>query len=649
MKRKAKPLITESTQSFSFTRRALFLGAAEAGVAALLAGRMAWLSVAENEHYSLLAESNRVQNVLVPPRRGWIVDRHGVPIAVNRSDYRVDLIPDQLQDPGRVIAELTQLLELPPDEVERIKEELARAAGYQPVPVAENMSFDHYAAVTLRLPELPGVAPMRGFSRFYPDAAAVGHLVGYVGVANKEDFEREKNPLLITPGFKIGKEGLEKVMEMRLRGKPGAKRLEVTARGKLIRELSTLPDTSGNTLPLTIDAGLHTYAARRLGDQSGAVVVLDCTNGDILTMASMPSYDPNSFSDGISHSEWDMMAQDERHPMVDKVMGSLYPSGSTIKPLMALSFLQAGIDPKAKVNCTGTYRVGNAIFHCDKRGGHGPIDMSEAVIKSCDIYFYHTSRMAGVDVIAPMAKHLGFGEKFDLPVVMQRYGTVPDPAWLMKKYHREWQMYDTINMSIGQGYVLINPMQLAVMAARIATGRIVQPRLFPSKDKPNPAVLNVTPEHVAFIREAMSGVVNSGRGTGSIAKLPVEGVLLGGKTGTAQVRRISLAERAGGVLSNESLAWKMRDHALFVCFAPIEQPRYACAVIVEHGGWGASAAAPVARDTMTYLFDKQKALAALTAMEEQWGGTLAERMQRQADAWNAKRAAQAKAPPTATA
>jgi penicillin-binding protein 2 len=647
MKRKAKPLITESTQSFSFTRRALFLGAAEAGVAALLAGRMAWLSVAENEHYSLLAESNRVQNVLVPPRRGWIVDRHGVPIAVNRSDYRVDLIPDQLQDPERIIAELTQLLELPPDEVQRIKEELARAAGYQPVPVAENMSFDHYAAVTLRLPEMPGVAPMRGFSRFYPDGPAVGHLIGYVGVANKEDFEREKNPLLITPGFKIGKEGLEKIMEMRLRGKPGAKRLEVTARGKLIRELSTLPDSSGNTLPLTIDAGLHTYAARRLGDQSGAVVVLDCANGDILTMASMPSYDPNSFSDGISHSEWDMMAQDERHPMVDKVMGSLYPSGSTIKPLMALAFLQAGIDPKAKVVCTGSYRVGNAIFHCDKH--HGPVDMTEAVIKSCDIYFYHTSRSAGVDAIAPMAKHLGFGEKFDLPCAMQRFGTVPDPAWLMKKFHREWQMYDTINMSIGQGYVLINPMQLAVMAARIATGRILQPRLFPLKDRPNPPVLNVTPEHLLFVREAMSGVVNSGRGTASIAKLPVEGVLMGGKTGTAQVRRISMGERAGGVRSNESLAWKMRDHALFVCFAPIEQPRYACGVIVEHGGWGASAAAPVARDTMTYLFDKQKAMTAIAALEEQWGGTMAERMKRQADAWNAKRATQGKAPPTATA
>ncbi|MGE5721034.1 MAG: penicillin-binding protein 2 [Sphingomonadales bacterium] len=647
MKRRGAPLSTESSQGYTFTRRALVLGAAEAGVATLLAARMAWLSIAENERYNLLAESNRVQLVLIPPRRGWIVDRHGEPIAINRSDYRVDLIPDQLEHPEPTIAELAKLLQLPEEEVQRIREDLAKSAGYQPVPVAENLSFDKYAAVTLRLPELPGVAPLRGFSRFYPSGAAVGHLIGYVGAATKEEFQKEKNPLLITPGFKIGKDGLEKTMDLTLRGKPGAKRLEVTARGKLIRELSTLSDSSGNTLPLTIDAGLHEYAARRLGDQSGAVVVLDCLKGDILAMASMPAYDPNSFSDGISHSEWDMMAQDERHPLINKVLQGLYPSGSTIKPLMALALLQAGLDPEQKVNCTGAYRVGNAIFHCDKH--HGPVAMADAIIKSCDIYFYHMSLQAGVDVISPMAKRMGFGEKFDLPVPMQRYGTVPDPEWMERKYHRKWEKYDTINMSIGQGNVLVNPLQLAVMAARIGSGTVVQPRLLLSQKVPQFGRLDVTPEHLNFVREAMGGVVNSGRGTASIAKLPVEGVLLGGKTGTAQVRRITMAERAGGVRSNESLAWKMRDHALFVCFAPFESPRYACGVIIEHGGWGASAAAPVARDTMTYLYDKQKALAALAPLEEGWGGTLVERMARRADEWRAQQAAQAARPPVAPA
>jgi penicillin-binding protein 2 len=327
MKRKAPPLLTESSQVYTFSRRAFVLSGMQAGVAALVAGRMAYISIAENERYKLLSEENRVQMVLVPPRRGWIVDRNGQPIAINRSDYRVDLIPDQLREPERIIPQLAQLLDLPGEEVERIFKELDQAAGYQPVAVAENLPFEKFAAVTLRTPEMPGVAPLRGFSRFYPEGAAVGHLVGYVGAANKEEYAKEKNPLLITPGFKIGKEGLEEVMEPRLRGKPGAKRLEVTARGKLVRELSTLRDQSGGTLPLTIDAGLQAYAARRMGNESGSCVVIDCWTGDILCMASMPSYDPNSFSDGIGQSEWKMYSANERKPLLNKTLNSLYPPG----------------------------------------------------------------------------------------------------------------------------------------------------------------------------------------------------------------------------------------------------------------------------------------------------------------------------------
>jgi penicillin-binding protein 2 len=325
-----------------------------------------------------------------------------------------------------------------------------------------------------------------------------------------------------------------------------------------------------------------------------------------------------------------MMAEDERHPMINKVFQGLYPSGSTIKPLMSLAFLEAGIDPSKHVTCTGGYRVGNHIFHCDTV--HGSVDMHAAVERSCDIYFYHTSLQAGADVIASMARRLGLGQKFELPVPTQRFGTVPDPEWMERKYKRKWQAYDTINMSIGQGNVLVNPLQLAVMVARIASGKLLQPSIVRVPKVPAAPPLPVTVEHLAFVRDAMSAVVN-GRGTATGAKLPVEGVLLAGKTGTAQVRRITMGERAGGVRSNESLAWRMRDHSLFVGFAPADKPRYACAVIVEHGGWGAAVAAPICRDTLTYLFDKNKAMAALAPLEEQWGGTIAERMQRRADAW----------------
>ncbi len=633
-------IVTESNQAFTFTRRAMVLGGAQAALGALLAGRMAWISIAENEHYKLLSESNRVQMRLIPPRRGWIVDRRGKPIAINQSDYRVDLIPDLLSDPDHILAELTRLLALPPEEVQRIREGLAQAAGYQPVPVAEHVPLDKYASVLVNLPELPGVAPLSSFSRFYPDGAAVGHLVGYVGTPNKEEYEAEdKNPLLITPGFKVGKDGLEKTMEPRLRGKPGAERVEVTARGKLVQTLSTLGDKAGGILPLTIDAGLHAYAARRLGDNSGCVVVLDCLTGDILAMPSMPAYDPNSFSDGISHAEWNALSKDDHLPLVNKVLQGLYPPGSTVKPMMSLALLQAGIDPEARVNCSGAYRVGNAVFHCAKRGGHGPIAMHEAIIKSCDIYYYHMGRMAGVDALAPVARGFGLGKQYDLPMPSQRYGTVPDPAWLQRKHHRKWETYDTVNMSIGQGYLLVNPLQLAVMAGRIAGGLAIEPRLIRMKNRPAPGPVGLSAEHLAFVRDAMSGVVNSGRGTASVAKLPIENVLLAGKTGTAQVRRITMAERASGVRSNASLSWKMRDHSLFVGFAPVDNPRYSCAVIVEHGGWGATVAAPIARDTLLYLFDPARAMAALAPIEESLGGTLAERM--------ARRAARVDTPPPA--
>jgi penicillin-binding protein 2 len=633
-RRRSVPPVTEASQSSAFSRRAFVLGGAQLSVGALLAGRMGYISIAENARYSDLAESNRVHMRLIPPRRGWIVDRYGQPMAVNRSDFRVDLIPDQLQNPDAVIAELTRILGLDAEDVARIREDLHAAAGFQPVPVAENLTFDKYAAVTVRLAEMPGVSPLRAFSRFYPEGAAVGHLMGYVGTPSREDYDGENhNPLLIAPGFKIGKQGLEKTQEMNLRGRPGAARIEVTARGRLVRELQTLPDVSGPPLRTTIDAGLQSYAARRAGEQSAACVVIDVTSGDILAMVSMPCFDPNSFSDGISHTEWNMMAEDERHPMINKVLQGLYPPGSTVKPMNALALLEAGVDPEERVVCNHSYPVGNAIFHCDTT--HGPIAMKDAVSRSCDIYFYHMCRRVGVDAIAPMMRNLGYGQRFDLPFPSQRYGTVPDPAWLRRRENRDWAVYDTINMSIGQGYMLVNPMQQAVQVARIASGRMLHPRLLAGTPVNMGGPLPVPPQHLQFLHEAMSNTVN-GNGTARGAKLPIEGVLMGGKTGTAQVRRISMGERAGGVRSNSSLAWRMRDHSHFVAFAPVDRPRYACAAIVEHGGFGASAAAPLVRDVMTYLFDKDRAMAALLPLEQQWGGSIAQRMAEQARQWEAR-------------
>src|SRR5881398_3502024 len=401
--------ITTAHQSITFSRRMMLLGGAQAAVGGLLVARMGWLAIAQNEKYNLLSESNRVQLIPVPPRRGWIIDRNGKPIAINKASFRVDLIPQQIVNGPHIIGELQRLLDLPPDEVDRITRELAASRGFQPVSVADNVPYDQYAAITVRLPELPGVAASRGFTRFYPAGSAVGQLIGYVGAASADEYEKEnKNPLLLIPGVKIGKEGLEKTLERVLRGEPGGQRVEVTARGKLVKELDPKPDRSGNTVQLTIDSNLHEYAARRIGDQSGSVVVLDVTNGDILAMPSMPSFDPNNFSDGISNNEWKMLSNDDHLPLVDKALENLYPSGSTIKPSMAMALLNAGIDRHQRVNCTGSYPLGNHVFHCDKR--HGPLDKDAAVVHSCDVYFYTMCNRVGAEKLAPMVRSMGFGK-----------------------------------------------------------------------------------------------------------------------------------------------------------------------------------------------------------------------------------------------
>jgi penicillin-binding protein 2 len=602
------------------------LGGAQAGVGALLVGRLGWLAIAQNEKYQLLSENNRVQLIPVPPRRGWLIDRYGKPIAINKASFRVDIIPQQLDKGRDIVPDVARLLDLEPDDVDRIRKELEQSRGFQPVSVADNVPYEQYAAITVRLPDLPGVAASQGFTRFYPGGSTVGQLVGYVGAASAAEYEKEnKNPLLLVPGVKIGKEGLEKELESTLRGQPGGQRVEVTARGKLVKELDPKPDISGGTVQLTIDSDLHQYAARRIGDQSASVVVIDVTNGDILAMPSMPSFDPNNFSDGISQAEWKMLSGDDHLPLVDKTVESLYPSGSTIKPSMALALLNAGVDRKQIVVCTGAFQLGNHTFHCDRR--HGPVDMDSAVVHSCDVYFYSMCLRVGAEKLAPMVRSMGFGEKFDLPFDHQRYGTIPDPDWMMRKYHRAWQGYDTVNMSIGQGMVLINPLQLAVMASRLATGKRVVPRLLKSRPIAPQTQLAVDQDHLDFIRKAMWGVVD--HGTAAAAKFPIDGVQMAGKTGTAQTHNLSAGERG----NYTSATWALRDHSLFMGFVPFDNPRYAAGTIVEHGGFGAAVAAPLIRDTLTFLYDKQKALAALDTFEQSIGGTLDQRIARKTAAW----------------
>lgn len=630
----AKLPMTSAILSNRFERRTFVLGSLQAGVGTLLATRLGYLAVAQNEKYQAASESNRVNLTLIPPRRGWVLDRFGKALASNRADFRVDLIPDRVVDPNRTMETLAGLLSLPPDKVRDIRDKLDKARGFQPVEVAASLDWDKFAAVSVRLPELPGVIPQQGFSRFYPFGASVGHMVGYVGAASAEDYEKERNPLLVTPGFKIGKDGLEKHFETRLRGVPGARRVEATASGRIVRDLGTREDVPGKPIQLTINAGLQDYAARRIGLESGSVVVMDCETGDILAMASMPSFDPNSFSDGIGRIEWKMLSEDDHVPLRNKVLRGLYPPGSTVKPMVAMAFLEAGLDPSESVGCGGGLRVGNRVFHCWNRRGHGSVDMAKGIYQSCDVYFYHFAQKIGMDKIAAMARRLGLGQEFPMPYPGQSYGTVPDPAWKLKKYGKEWAVYDTVNATIGQGYMLVNPLQQAVMASRIASGRQIMPRLLLDRNAPLPKPMGFRQDHLDYIHAAMSEVVN-GRGTAGRAKLPVD-VLMAGKTGTAQVVGLNIANGKSG-------QWKYRDHGHFIAFAPFDKPKYACAVVIEHGG-GSSAAYPIARDVMTYIFDPAKAMEVLDGFEKQWGGNVQQRMASRYDAFAARYGASAPKP-----
>jgi penicillin-binding protein 2 len=609
------PKQTTSTLRQSFDRRAFVIGAVQGGVGLLLAARMGYIAVAENEKYEMESESNRVNLTLIPPRRGWILDRNGKPLASNRADFRVDIIPVRLKDPASEVATVGTLLALKPDQVADLHTKIADAARFQAVPVASGLDYDQFAAVSVRLPELPGVVPQRGYSRFYPTGPAVGHLLGYVGAANKEEYDKEPIPLLVTPGFKLGKDGLEKEYEKVLRGEPGARRTEVTASGRIVRDLDTREDVQGESIKLTIDGQLQDFAARRIGLQSAAVVVIDCHTGGILTMTSMPSFDPNTFANGIGRVQWKMLNEDDHIPLLNKAVRGLYPPGSTVKPMASLALQLQGVSPDERVNCPGGYQLGNRFFRCD--AVHGSLDMRGAIEHSCNTYFWSMVHRIGYENVAPVARKLGLGQEFDLPGVNQRYGTVPDPQWKMRRYKQEWTAADALNAAIGQGYVLVSPLQLAVMTSRIASGRDLVPSLLFGRPKPMGPALPFTQEQMGVTRDGMFRVVN-GSGTGAGSRLPVPGVTMSGQTGTAQVRK--LLSRGGGG------AWKGRDHSWFICFAPSEAPRYAMAVVVEHGGFGASAAAPIAKDVMTCLFDPAKAWATLLEMEKTWGGTPAERM-----------------------
>jgi penicillin-binding protein 2 len=587
------------------TRRGLMLLGAQIGVVGALGWRIRQLQIEETERYRLLAEENRINIRLIPPARGLIFDREGRPLAVNRQNYRIAMVREQAGDPEAILARLARIVELPPERQERALKEMAARSAFVPVVVTEHLTWDDVARVAANAPVLPGVIPEVGLSRHYPDAYSTAHVVGYVGPVSEKDLAElaDPDPVLQIPRFQIGKTGVERRLEDDLRGEAGNMRIEVSAAGRVMRELDRVEGVAGRDVQLTIDKGVQNFAMQRMAGESASAVVLDVTNGDVIALASSPGFDPNAFVFGIGAADWNALLNDEYRPLSNKAVAGAYPPGSTFKMVVALAALEAGLlRPGDGVNCPGFTRLGNRRFHCWKRGGHGGVDLRRSLSQSCDCFYYEMARRVGPDGISAMARRLGLGVRHDMPMPAVTEGLMPDAAWKLANRDEKWGAGDSFNYGIGQGFTLASPLQLAVMTARLAAGTDVAPRLVRAiggapAPEPRPQPLDLDHAHLRRVQDGMHAVVNDG-GTAHRSRIADPAMTMAGKTGTSQVRIITAAERAAGVTRNDQLPWNRRDHALFVGYAPYDRPKYAIAQIVEHGGGGSAVAAPIARDIL---------------------------------------------------
>jgi len=590
----------DTQRQHQLTRRAFVFGSvAVVGIGSLI-GRLYYLQFLRTEEFSMRSEGNRVKLQLIPPPRGKILDRNGVPLANNDKNFRmlVEVAPQKTLQ--KTLKDISEIVPLTP---ERIKEVLAQAKASRygpPIQVKEHMSWDELAQIEFNSPRLPGVLIDVGDVRFYPFKEHLSHLVGYIGAVTESELSADDQPLLRLPEFKIGKNGVEKAFEDKLRGTAGVKNIEVNVHGLPVRELAKKDPIPGEDMRLTIDNRLQEFTSTLIEGESAAVAVMEVNTGDMLALVSLPGFDPNSFSKGITQVYWDELRGNIRNPLLNKAIAGQYPPGSTFKMLVGLAALEEGIiSSGSRVFCPGHFFLGNHQFNCWKAGGHGSVNYHDAVVESCDTFFYTQAQKLGMDKIAEMARKFGLGGPTGIEIPGEKGGIMPDPAWKRARYNQPWQAGDTINAGIGQGYVISTPLQQCVMIARMVNGGFaVKPRLWvptdnPTAKRPSYKHLGIKDQHLQYTLKAMADVTLAQNGTAYAKRITTKGYSMGGKTGTAQVRKIT--QRG---VNQETLPWEYRHHAWFVAFAPVEKPKYACCVLVEHGGGGSAAAAPIARDVM---------------------------------------------------
>jgi penicillin-binding protein 2 len=596
------------------------LGAINAGLLAVIGGRLYRLQSKEADRYRLLADDNRLSRRPLLPVRGLILDRAGRVLAANRSNFRLLMTAYKARSSAgaklveAVLDRVARIVPLSAPDRRQLVEQIRQTRGFIPVEVRENLAWDEVARIEFNAPDLPGISIRLGQMRAYYDAELTSHIVGYVGRVSADDLAGGDNEVLLElPDMRIGKRGVEKGADRELRGRPGFVQVEVDAAGRLMRELRRAEGEPGVNVSLTIDLELQRFVVDRLRDQSASAVVMDVITGDILAMASVPGFDSNAFASGISQREWKRLLVDPRKPLVNKAAQGLYPPASTYKIATALSALEGGVLALSdRFFCGGSIDLPgrNQKKYCwIYPAGHGWLNVTEALQHSCDVFFYEAAKRAGVDRIVRTAAKLGFGKSTDAGLPEESPGLLPTPGWRLERTGKPWTIGDTYNLGIGQGDMLATPLQLAVMTARVANGGYaVKPRLIAAIAKaraktsrpqstPNAPSLSFGADNLRAIRDGMVLAVNSPGGTAFASRIVEKGKEMAGKTGTSQVKRMTEGERDRKV-SQEQLPWNLRHHALFCAYAPIDNPRYACAVVVEHGISGSRTAAPIAHDIL---------------------------------------------------
>jgi penicillin-binding protein 2 len=592
-----------------FKRRALILAGVQLGAFAFLASRLYKLQVEQGARYATLAEENRISARLIAPPRGRVLDRNGKVVAGNRFNWRVLLVAEQSADVNATLETFTRIVPLDAHERARIEREVRRRRRFVPVIVREFLTWEEMARIEVNAPDLPGISVDLGTTRIYPESEHLAHVVGYVAPPAEADIGED--PLLELPGIRVGRAGVERAHDQVLRGRAGSVQLEVNAVGRVIRELERREGIPGQDVQISVDADLQRAIRGRI-EEGTSVVLLDARNGEVLAMASQPSFDPSVFNTGVSGAQWRQWTASRSTPLINKATNGLYAPGSTFKMVVALAALEARLaTPGERVGCPGHMDLGTSRFHCHNRNGHGGVDMRQALKYSCDVYFYEMAKRLGIDRISAMARRFGLGVDLEIEIPGVRRGMAPTRAW-RESQGRPWALGDTVIHGIGQGFFQFTPLSLATMVARIASGRAVQPHLTRliggrpprgarAEDWPS---LGIPERDLRLVRDAMWAVVNEEGGTARIARLPAAlGAQVAGKTGTTQVRRVTREQRERG-FRVETMPREWRPHALFVAYAPHDNPLFAVSVVVEHGTSGSAAAAPLARDVLAEAFQR---------------------------------------------